>query len=107
MSNKVINNTIDTLDQLSTPTSRSGVTVKRIAKLVQNGVSPAVIALQLQGNSKSKIPYTCEQVHGIAHLFEDCKRRPGITKTQEAALLQDNKAHIEELPRFVRNLSKI
>lgn len=93
MSNKIVNSTIDALDQLSHPTSRAGVTVKRVAKLVQNGVSPAVIALQLQENSKSKTPYTCEQVQGMAQLFEDCKRRPGITKSQEAALLQDNKTH--------------
>lgn len=93
MSNKIVDKAIDAYDQLSNPTSRAGVTVKRVSQLVSNGVSKEVIALQIQKNSQVGNNYTPEQIQGLAQIFEDCKTRPGITKTQANALIKDQNNH--------------
>jgi hypothetical protein len=48
---------VDTIDKVSGPTSRAGVTLERIAKLAKAGVSARTIGTQLGDNSR-----TCERV---------------------------------------------
>lgn len=96
MSNKIVDKAIDAYDQLSNPTSRAGVTVKRVSQLVMNDVDKEVIALQLNKNSSTGNIYTPEQIQGIAQVFEDCRTRPGITKTQANALIKDQNNHHSE-----------
>ena len=86
------NSGIDTLDKVSTPTSRAGSTIGRVSSLVRKKVDKEVVALQLSKNSNNGYIYTPEQITGFDMLFSDAKTKVGITKKQTEALIDDQEA---------------
>ena len=87
-----INKASEIVDQLNTPSTRAGSTLKRIAQMSSSGVSSKTIASQLEDNSKNGTQYSSEQIAGFNKLFADCKTKVGVTKKQAQALIKDQKS---------------
>jgi len=100
---KVLDKTQDTLEPLvSTQTSRTGHTGSRINSALNNGVDPAVIALQMTKNSEKNNPnnpviFTEQDVISVNKMFEANKSKVAITKTQTTALIKEQKASDKEV----------
>ena len=86
---KIINSITDSIDKVSSPSSRAGSTVERAGKMLNNGVSENVIALQMTENSHNKQKYTVQDVRAYAKLYKDAKTKVVITKTQAESLIDD------------------
>ncbi len=87
----VVNTVVDTIDKFTTATDRAGHTIHRVGQLVDAGVSPATIASQLTDNSSNGITYTKDDVVTMSKVAIDSKTKVGVTKTQTAALIKDQK----------------
>ncbi|MCT4628029.1 hypothetical protein [Halodesulfovibrio sp.] len=81
--------TVDTLDKVSTPATRAGNTVERIATMIAHGVDEEVVALQLSKNSHHNYDYTTADVQSCCKLFADTKTKVVVTKKQTRALIED------------------
>lgn len=88
---KIIDNTTDVIDKVSSPSSRSGSIVERVAKMLTNGVNPNVIALQMTNNSPNEQTYTEKDVNTLAKVYLDSKTKVVITAKQTTALIKDQK----------------
>jgi len=89
MSN-LIDKTNDIIDKVVSSTSRGGYTIERVGKMLENGVSPKVIALQMSETSANK-KYTVNDVKSYGKLYEDVKSKVPITSKQTKALINDTK----------------
>jgi hypothetical protein len=83
--------TIDALDKVSSPGSRAGATVERVAKMCKANVAPEVIALQMKMNSVNNQNYTPDDIKAYAKLYKDTKTRVPLTKAQATAIIEDQK----------------
>ena len=94
---KMLDNTIDSIndgiEKVSSPSSRAGWTVQRVGVLLEDGLSPKVIALQMTENSPTKATYTSSEVIGMGKLYEDSKTKVVLTAKQTRALINDQKTH--------------
>lgn len=79
----------DVLDKVQSPTSRSGNTVERVAKMIKSGVDKEVIAMQMTKNSATKTTYTVQDVETMQKIYADCNTRVLITKKQANGLIRD------------------
>lgn len=76
------------LDKCSSQRSRAGNVVERIGKMVANGVSSDVIAMQLTKNSPTDTHYTSEAVEVLYNVWKDCSGSL-VTAKQTTALIED------------------
>lgn len=83
--------TVNLLEKASTPASRAGSTVERAGKLLEEGVDPEVIALQMTKNSATRTPYTVAEVMAYGHLYQDAKSRVPLPAAQARALIKDQR----------------
>ncbi|WP_156826618.1 hypothetical protein [Marinobacterium rhizophilum] len=81
--------TKDQIDKVSTPASRSGNVVNRVARLVDAGVDPDVIALQMRKNSPRGNTYHKRDIYAYYKLYEDTKTRAPLTEKVTRALKND------------------
>lgn len=95
MINKITETVVDGLDKASTPTIRVGLTVGRIAKLAEHGVSKRAIAVQLEDNSHNGNKYDIEHIQAFCTLYEDAKTKVGITKEQTRGLIEDQQSLVQ------------
>jgi hypothetical protein len=79
----------DLLEKVSSPASRAGSTVERVGKMMEAGVDPEVIALQMTKNSSNGNVYTSSDVDAYGMLYQDAKTRAFITAKQTTALISD------------------
>ncbi len=79
----------DLIEKVSSPASRSGSTVERAGKMLEEGVSPAVIALQMTENSPNNQAYTQEDVKTLGKVYLDSKTKVTLTAKQTRALIED------------------
>lgn len=86
---KAVNVTTDALEKTSSPTSRAGITVNRVAKMARAGVQASVIAEQLTENSRNGNRYSRTHVEAFVMLQQDATTKVGVTASQAAALIKD------------------
>lgn len=98
ISNKIKDTIVDSLDKVSTPTSRVGVTIERIVKMANAGVSNRAIVAQLEDNSHSGQKYSEEQVDGFKKLYKDAETKVGVAASQARALISDQQEAAGGLP---------
>lgn len=89
--NTVIDSVNDGIEKVSSPGSRAGSTVERAGRMLEEGVSPAVIALQMTENSPNKQTYTSADVQTLGRVYEDSKTKVVLTAKQTRALINDQK----------------
>lgn len=77
------------LTKTLTGTGRTGFTAERISRMSEQGVSDAVIALQMTDNSRSGTVYTAGDVQAVCKIFADCKTAPLVTAKQAKALIAE------------------
>lgn len=77
----------DFIDKVSTPTSRAGHSLKRVAAALDEGVSPGALAVQIADTTKGKLVPTADQIRFLGKVFEACKTRPLITASQTRGLI--------------------
>ena len=82
------------LTKTVTATVRSALTIERVGKLLDAGVSESTIAQQLTDNSSNKQVYTVGDVRGYAKLYKDAKSAVVLTKRQTEALLKDQELNV-------------
>lgn len=81
----------DGLEKVASPASRAGNTVERVGKMLDDGVSPKVIALQMTENSFNSQEYTEDDVATCGKIYKDAKIRVLVTAKQARALSRDQK----------------
>lgn len=86
----ILEKTTDLIDKVSTPSLRAGYTIERVGKLLENEVSPNVIALQMTETSVNE-KYTVSDVKTYGKLYNDVKTKVPITSKQTKALINDAK----------------
>jgi len=108
---KVVDKFDDVIDKVSTPSSRAGSTVERVGKMLENGVSLKVIALQMTETSANE-KYTLSDVKTLGKLYQDVKTKVPITSKQTKALIADTKekeidvSTIDELaPAYIKGVA--
>lgn len=77
------------IDKVSSPASRAGHTVERVGKMLEAGVSPRTIAMQMSDNSTNEINYTEQDILAFGNLYQDAKTKVGVTSEQTRALIAD------------------
>lgn len=77
-----------------TTSSRAGISIERISKMVKDGVDHEVIALQISKNSRTI--YTANDIKAYCKLYETAKTKAPITKKQTKALMKDQKQYGEK-----------
>ena len=82
----------DLIEKVSSPASRAGSAVERAGRMLEEGVDPEVIALQMTKNSPNGKRYTVAKVQAYGDLYEDAKTKAPITAAQTRALIQDQRA---------------
>jgi hypothetical protein len=87
--NSAIDATVNALEQVSTPTIRAGWAVGRVGKMLEKGVDPQVIAMQMTKNSPKGTRYTASKVQAYGELYQDAKTKAPITAEQSKALIKD------------------
>ncbi|MFW7342562.1 hypothetical protein V0R37_13615 [Pollutimonas sp. H1-120] len=87
--NSMQDSIVDTLDKVSGPSSRAGVTLERIAKMAKAGVGNRAIAVQLEDNSHTRQQYSPQEIESFKKLFKDVETKVGVTATQARALIED------------------
>jgi len=85
----IVDTGTDLIEKVSSPASRSGSTVERAGKMLEEGVSPAVIALQMTENSPKNQTYTQDDVKTLGKVYLDSKTRVTLTAKQTRALIKD------------------
>ena len=86
---KPIDFVTDAIEKVASPSSRSGSTVERVGKMIDAGVSPNVIALQMTENSPNSHTYTTQDIESYSKLYTDSKTKVVITAKQARALIDD------------------
>ncbi len=86
----------DMVDKVSSPTSRSGNVLNRIATLSKAGLAPDVTALQMKKSSVNNYNYTPRDIAAFTKLYEDCKTKPPLTAQATRALIKDQTCISEE-----------
>lgn len=81
----------DGIEKVSSPASRAGNTVERVGKMLDDGVSSKVIALQMTENSFNSQEYTEEDVAACGKVYKDAKTRVLVTAKQARGLSRDQK----------------
>ncbi len=93
----IVNNVIDTvndsIEKVASPASRAGSTVERAGRMLEEGVSPAVIALQMTENSPNNQTYSVEDVNTLGKVYKDSKTKVVLTAKQTRALINDQQAN--------------
>lgn len=87
--NTVIDSVNDGIEKVSSPSSRAGSTVERAGRMLEEGVSPSVIALQMTENSPTNQTYTPEGVETLGQVYQDSKTKVVLTAKQTRALIKD------------------
>ena len=82
----------DLIEKVSSPASRAGSAIERAGRMLEEGVDPEVIALQMTKNSPNGKRYTVAKVQAYSDLYEDAKTKAPITAAQTRALIQDQRA---------------
>lgn len=85
----------DVISRVSSPASRAGAAVERAGRMLEEGVSPDVIALQMRNNSPNGKHYTAADVLAYGDLYEDAKTKAPLTAAQARALINDQRAQRE------------
>ncbi|ELA8131901.1 hypothetical protein [Vibrio parahaemolyticus] len=98
---------IDTIDKMSTPTTRSGSVLNRVAGLREHNIPNNVIALLMTETSPTKKSYTEEDVDSYDKLYNDC--RSGVPLTAEATrgLMRDAENRKKEPTSNVNTVSTV
>jgi len=87
--NSVADSATDQIEKISSPASRAGSAIDRVGKMLEAGVNPNVIALQMTENSPKGKQYTVAKVQAYGDLYEDAKTKAPITAAQSRALIED------------------
>lgn len=87
----VVNTGSDLLDKVSSPASRAGSTIERVAKMARSGVVPTAIAAQLSSGSPTGHQYTTAEVDTMVVVYADCETKVPVTKAATEALIEDAK----------------
>lgn len=82
----------DLIEKVSSPASRAGSAIDRVGKMLEAGVKPTVIALQMTENSRKGKQYTVAKVLAYGDLYDDAKTKAPITAAQSRALIEDQRA---------------
>jgi hypothetical protein len=85
----------DLIEKISSPASRAGSAINRVGKMLEAGVTPTVIALQMTVNSPKGKQYTVAKVLAYGDLYEDAKTKAPITSAQSRALIEDQRAQLQ------------
>ncbi|WP_413699099.1 hypothetical protein ACLKMH_16345 [Psychromonas sp. KJ10-10] len=91
----IVDSGTDLIEKVSSPASRSGSTVERAGRMLEEGVSPAVIALQMTENSPNNQTYTQEDVQTLGKVHLDSKTKVTLTAKQTRALIKDQNEQTE------------
>lgn len=83
---------VDLISKVQSPVSRSGACIERVSKMLENGVDPEVIALQMTKNSPNDKEYTVEDIMAYDKLSKDSETKVVITAKQTRALIREQKA---------------
>ncbi len=84
----------DGIEKVSSPSTRAGSTTERAGRMLEEGVSPSVIALQMTENSPNKKTYTQSDVVTLGKVYEDSKTKVVLTAKQTRALINDQGGHV-------------
>lgn len=82
----------DLIEKVSSPASRAGSAAERAGRMLEEGVDPDVIALQMTKNSPNGKRYTAAKVLAYGDLYEDSKTKAPLTARQTRALIKDQRA---------------
>lgn len=93
--NSAVDSTIDQIEKISSPASRAGSAIDRVGKMLEAGVKPNVIALQMTENSPKGKQYTVAKVLAYGDLYEDAKTKAPITAAQSRALIEDQRTQAQ------------
>ncbi len=93
LTSAAIDGAMDLLDKCSTPGSRAGHAVERVAKLTRGGVSPAVTAMQMSLTDPAGQTFDVRDVEAYRKLYRSTESGTPLTARQTSALLRDAKAH--------------
>ncbi|CAK1897716.1 conserved hypothetical protein [Vibrio crassostreae] len=91
----------DGIEKVSSPSVRAGSTVERAGRMLEEGVSPSVIALQMTENSPNKKTYTSSDVVTLGNVYEDSKTKVVLTAKQTRALINDQRGRIPNSENLV------
>ncbi len=94
---KIVDAVEDSLDKVSSPTSRAGSTIERVGKVCEKGVHPEVIALQMTKNSSNSYEYTEDDISAYKKIYQDTKTKVVITKAQASGLIENQKAEDQDV----------
>lgn len=89
MVNTVVDSINDGIEKVSSPSARAGYTAERAGRMLEEGVSPAVVALQMTENSPNKQSYAPSDVLALGKLYKDSKTKVVLTAKQTRALISD------------------
>jgi delta 1-pyrroline-5-carboxylate dehydrogenase len=73
---------IDLIAKVPSPASRAGSVAERAGRMLEGGVDPDVIALQMTKNSPTGKRYTADKVQAYGGLYEDSKTKAALTVKQ-------------------------
>lgn len=79
----------NTIDKVSTPSSRAGSSIERIAKMDHANVDKEVIALQMTKNSARGHEYTTKDVETCSKIYSDSITKVVVTADQSRVLISD------------------
>ncbi|MGG7605037.1 hypothetical protein [Massilia sp. BKSP1R2A-1] len=98
--NAIVDGSVDLIEKVSSPASRAGAAVERVGRMLEEGVDPEVIALQMTKNSPNRKPYTTAKVLAYGDLYEDSKTKSPVTAKQTRALIKDQRVQgrADEVP---------
>ncbi len=91
LTNSLTDNATDMIEKVSSPASRAGSAINRVGKMLDAGVPPKVIALQMTENSPKGKKYTVAKILAYGDLYEDAKTKAPITAAQARSLIEDQR----------------
>ena len=91
--NAVQDAAVDFMEKCSTPCSRAGHAIERVGKLLEGGIAPNVIAMQMTTTSPTGIKYTRANILAFGDLYEDSISGQAMPAKQARALLADVEAN--------------
>lgn len=83
----IIDRINDGIEKVSSPSTRAGSSTERAGRMLEVGVSPSVIALQMTENSHNNQMYTSSDVITLGKIYEDSKTKVLLTANQTRALI--------------------
>ena len=90
---------VDLIEKVSSPASRSGSIVNRVAAMDKEGLDREVIALQMTKGSHHNQTYTERDIEAYVKLDKDAHSGVNLTARQTTALIRDQKrARTEKKP---------